>query len=324
MRLRQLHSDNRNWTTAGMLQSRAPVSFLRENSPSCRGRFDPFLQPSAVPVIFLLTVALTLFVSPQKATGQESFATPTDQSFTSEVDQTLQRYVELRPLKWDSKGPVDVLIALHGHGSDRWQYIRESRGECRGVREVASENGMLFISPDYRASTSWMGPAAEADLSQLIAILRKKYHVRHLYLAGGSMGGTSALIFAAIHPEEIAGVLAENATANMMEYDGFQDAVAASYGGSKKEKPEEYRRRSAELHADQLTMPIAFTLGGKDRVVPPDSVRRLVGSLQRKNASRILLIDDPQGGHATNLEDTIKAMRFLVQKVELEPSSPER
>ncbi len=138
------------------------------------------------------------------------------------------------------------------------------------------------------------------------------------------MGGTSALIFAAIHPEEIAGVLAENATANMMEYDGFQDAVAASYGGSKKEKPEEYRRRSAELHADQLTMPIAFTVGGKDRVVPPDSVRRLVGSLQRKNASRILLIDDPQGGHATNLEDTIKAMRFLVQKVELEPSSPER
>ena len=285
---------------------------------------DTFSRHSAALSTFLLIAALTLFVSIQEAVCEESFAEPADRSFTSQVDDSIQRYVELQPLKWDSKGSVDVLIALHGHGSDRWQYIRENRGECRGVREVAAENGMLFISPDYRGTTSWMGPTAEADLSQLIGILRTHYNVRHLYLAGGSMGGTSALIFAARHPDEISGVLAENATANMMEYNGFQDAIAASYGGTKKEIPQEYRSRSAELHVETLTMPIALTVGGKDRVVPPDSVRRLATHLQKHNADRILLLDDPSGGHATNLEDTIRAMRFLVEKVNQIQSQPDR
>lgn len=317
--------DELNAMTGPNLDSLEQMTFAAEpdHGPSRTGSRDSSFQPSAVRTFVLLAATFALSFSSVVPACEESFSAPTDQSFTSEVDQTVQRYVELRPLKWNSKEPCDVLIALHGHGSDRWQYIREPRGECRGVREVASENGMLFISPDYRASTSWMGPVAEADLSQLIRILRKKYNVRHLFLAGGSMGGTSALIFAALHPEEISGVLAENATANMIEYAGFQDAIAASYGGSKQEKLDEYRRRSAELHADKLTMPIAFTVGGEDRVVPPDSVRRLAESLQQLDASRILIIDDPQGGHATNLEDTVRAMRFLVQKVDLTSPSPE-
>ena len=285
---------------------------------------DCFFPYSAVSTTIIFAAAWLLLMAPQDAKSDEPFSDPVDHSFTSEFDQTLQRYVELRPQKLDSKSPLDVLIALHGHGSDRWQYIRETRGECRGVRQVAAENDMLFISPDYRAPTSWMGPAAEADTLQLIRYLRAKYKVRHLYLAGGSMGGTSALIFAALHPEEIDGVLAENATANMMEYQGFQDAVTVSYGGSKEENPDAYRRRSPELHSEKLTMPIALTVGGKDRVVPPDSVRRLANQLQQQDADRILLINDPNGGHATNLNDTIKAMRFLVQQVNQIQSQPER
>ena len=63
--------------------------------------------------------------------------------------------------------PHDLLVALHGHGSDRWQFIRDGRDECRGTREAAARHGAILVSPDYRAPTSWMGPKAEADLVQI-------------------------------------------------------------------------------------------------------------------------------------------------------------
>jgi pimeloyl-ACP methyl ester carboxylesterase len=172
---------------------------------------------------------------------------------------------------------------------------------------------MILVSPDYRASTSWMGPKAEADLVQIIGLLRGKYKIGHVVLSGGSMGGTSALIFAALHPELIDGVVAENGTANMIEYDKFQDAIAASYGGNKKQKPEEYKKRSPELYPEQFKMPVAFTVGGKDAMVPPDSVRRLAAKLTKMKKTEVLLIDRPDGGHATDYTDTVAGHEFVMQ-----------
>ncbi|GMV83444.1 MAG: hypothetical protein AMXMBFR7_46280 [Planctomycetota bacterium] len=235
-----------------------------------------------------------------------------DQEFKAQADGTVQRYVELLPPGFDPAKPHDLLIALHGHGSDRWQYIKEARGECKGARDVAAKHGLIFVSPDYRARTSWMGPLAEADVVQLIGLLRQKHKIGKVFLAGGSMGGTSVLIFAARHPELIAGVSSQNGTANLVEYENFLDAIAASYGGTKAQKPEEYRGRSPELMPEKLTMPLAFTVGGKDTAVPPDSVRRLAAALKAKGRQDVLLIDRPAAGHATNYEDTAAALEFVL------------
>eukprot|EP01051_Picozoa_sp_SAG22_P026304 SAG22_NODE_8233_length_672_cov_1.359511_1_plen_100_part_01 len=67
---------------------------------------------------------------------------------------------------------TDLLLALHGHGSDRKQFATSNRGECAGARAVAARHGMVYVSPDYRPTTSWMGPAAEADDVQLLRIIR--------------------------------------------------------------------------------------------------------------------------------------------------------
>ncbi|MBL8848272.1 MAG: alpha/beta fold hydrolase [Planctomycetaceae bacterium] len=264
--------------------------------------------------ILALAIGCTLLVG--RFTAADEPAPAVDREFTAAVDGSIQRYVEVRPAVFDPATPVDAVIALHGHGSDRWQYIQTDRGECRGVRDVAARHGMLLISPDYRAKTSWMGPQAEADVVQLIEILREKHDVRRIYLAGASMGGTAALIFAALHPELIDGVLSENGTANMVDYDQFQDAIRAAYGGSKQEVPEEYRRRSPELAAEKLTMPIAFTVGGEDALVPPDSVRRLAGQLAESGRKNVLLDDDPQRGHETGYDATVAAFEFVIRAVE--------
>ena len=133
-----------------------------------------------------------------------------DVTFKAQCDGTEQKYVLLFPKTFTASVPHDLLIALHGHGSDRWQFINQERDECRVARDFAAEHEMLFVSPDYRASTSWMGPKAEADVVQMITDLKQAYRVSRVFLCGGSMGGSSSLTFAVLHPELIDGVASMN------------------------------------------------------------------------------------------------------------------
>lgn len=237
-------------------------------------------------------------------------AEPMDVTFTAKLDQTEQRYVVVLPEGFEATSQHDVLVALHGHGSDRWQFVKDGRDECRAARDAAQKFHAIYVSPDYRAKTSWMGPAAEADLLQILSELKTKYRVAKVIVSGGSMGGTAALTFAALHPDQVDGVVSMNGTANLVEYRQFQDAIAVSFGGSKSDKPEEYRRRSAELQAKQLAMPIATTTGGQDKLVPPDSVLRLMESL-RKQGRRIHSRHRPDGGHDTKYADAMEAYEFV-------------
>ncbi len=254
------------------------------------------------------TLALLLL-----ATVSAFAAEPQDIVFKARIDGTEQRYVELMPEGFDAGKTHDVVLVLHGHGSDRWQFIKDLRGECKGVRDVAGKFGMMVVSPDYRAKTSWMGPKAEADVMQILKELRQKHQVGRVFVSGGSMGGTSALIFTALHPDLIAGVCSLNGTANMVDYENFQDAIVASYGGTKTEVPDEYKKRSAELWPEKFTMPVAVTTGGKDASVPPQSVLRLAGKLKEAKR-RVLSIHRENGGHSTTYEDTCLAMEFMLRE----------
>ena len=73
---------------------------------------------------------------------------PMDVAFVSRADMTEQRYVELMPPDFQSEKLHDVVLVFHGHGSDRWQFIRDHRDECRGVRDIAAQYGLILIAPD--------------------------------------------------------------------------------------------------------------------------------------------------------------------------------
>ncbi len=156
-----------------------------------------------------------------------------------------------------------------------------------------------------------MGPKAESDLLQIIERVRKDFHVDKIFLCGGSMGASSSLTFTALHPDLIAGVAAMNGTANHLEYDNFQDAIRASFGGTKQEIPMEYKNRSAEYWPERFTMPVAITASGKDATVPPDSVMRLADVL-KKMGRPVLLIYREDMGHTSRPEDARAALDFVI------------
>ena len=237
-----------------------------------------------------------------------------DVIFRAEIDDHEERYVQILPADFDPTQPHDLLLALHGHGSDRWQFVKQSRDECRAARDAAEKYRLIFVSPDYRAKTSWMGPTAEADVVQIINETKRRFKIRHVVVSGGSMGGTGSLTFAALHPELIDGVVAMNGTANLWEYENFQDAIRVSFGGDKLTAPAEYKRRSAEYAVERLKMPIACTTGGRDLSVPPDSVIRLMTELQKLDRPA-RLIHRPLGGHSTNYADAMEAYEFVLGRL---------
>lgn len=283
---------------------------MRETSTSTR--LTKFLANVVVGSVTLASACLCVvsFANAAPPLLQE----PQDVVFTARHDGSEQRYVLMLPEGFSKQRANTALVALHGHGSDRWQFVKQTRGECQAARDAAAKHGLLFVSPDYRVKTSWMGPAATADMLQLLDELRENYGVAKVIVSGGSMGGTSALAFAALHPSRVAGVVSLNGTANLVEYANFSAAITQSYGGTKQQVPEVYASRSAELHADVLTMPLAMTTGGKDTAVPPDSCLRLEKKL-RALERPVLLIHRPEGGHATNHADSLAAFEWVIERV---------
>jgi pimeloyl-ACP methyl ester carboxylesterase len=258
---------------------------------------------------FFTTLAMLIATMP---TWAGKLGEPKDIVFAASVDGTEQRYVELLPEHFEAGKEHHVLIALHGHGSDRWQCVSDPRDECRAARDIAARYDMIYISPDYRARTSWMNAKAEADLVQIIGDLRKKYRDGKVFLTGASMGGSAVLTFTALHPDLVAGVASLNGTANLVEYQNLQEAIAASFGGTKAEIPDEYKKRSAEFWPEKFTMPVAICAGGADASVPPQSVVRLANVLKAMKRP-VLLIYRENGGHNTTYEDTMAGLEFVIR-----------
>lgn len=261
--------------------------------------------------VFVL-LACVLNPQPEAAIDELGKWTIQDVSFVAHCDGTTQRYVVMLPQEFKAEQPHGVLIALHGHGADRWQFVRDPRDECRAARDVAAERQMIFVSPDYRAKTSWMGPRAEADVVQIIGELKHRYPIGKVFLCGGSMGGASSLTFAARHPDLISGVASMNGTANHLEYENFQDAISESFGGAKVDIPLEYKNRSAEYWPERFTMPVGITAGGKDASVPPQSVLRLARVLEILKREVMLIYREDQG-HSTTYDDAKAILEFIIK-----------
>ena len=266
--------------------------------------------------VLIVSLGLSTALAQNESFKIDGLDGPREVEFTARVDGSRQRYVEFLPAGYASNRACSLLVFLHGHGSDCWQITRGSQWqEIQAVCEAAARHGLILISPDYRATTSWMGPLAEADLVQILEEQKQRHRLRRILLSGGSMGGTSVLIFTALHPELVHGVISLNGTANMMEFTGFPEAIAASYGGNKEAKADEYARRSPELAPGRFkALPIAFTAGGRDTVVPPQSVLRFSKELARQNPGQVLMLYREAEGHSTSAQDVMAALEFVIER----------
>lgn len=236
-----------------------------------------------------------------------------DVSFTAKCDATEQKYAMLLPQGFDPSKDHDLLVMFHGMYGDRWQLHQLSHhGPSQAMLEVAQENDLIVVTPDYRLD-EWMGPRGEADSLQIIEEIKGKYGIRKVFISGGSMGGSAVLTLAVLHPNLFDGVLSFNGTANYLEYPNYQDYIQKGFGGTKSEIPLEYKNRSAEYWPERFVMPVGIVVGNDDGAVPPHSCRRLADVL-KKLSRDVLFIGRDNIGHGATYEDARAVFEFVLGK----------
>lgn len=207
--------------------------------------------------------------------------------------------------------PQAILISLHGHYGNETQMMTEDiyEGAFGKLRRECWRRHWAYLCPWYGGNT-WMGPLAEAGLADLFALLQERWPRRPIYLQGGSMGGTSALIFAVRRPKDVAGVIARCPAADIEAYyhwararanlnptlQNIANAIRLHYtvGGGSLQK--ELRARSVLQQAERLTMPVHLAHGAADELIPGHWTRALAEKLHRLGRP-VYYEEIPDGNH---------------------------
>lgn len=203
------------------------------------------------------------------------------------------------------------LVCLHGHGSHGDQLYTRPDIRAKWLPEFLGR-GLGVLTPNLR-DNAWMGPAAVQDLDDLLDTIRAEFGGETFLFASGSMGGTGNLIYAALRPQNVAGVIARGAACDLASYYAWcreretgkavlgqiADAIAANYGGTPEANPGVYRAHSALHHAARLTMPIFLAHGAEDATIPVSQARVLVGQLS--DHPNLVYLEIPDGNHDSPL-----------------------
>jgi len=201
-------------------------------------------------------------------------------------------------------GCDDWVVMIHGHGSAGNQLF--VRPDLRDTwLPLFRREGVGLLTLHLRGN-AWMSPAAAEDLTALLVWLRRLHPLARFILASGSMGGTSNLIYAAVHPEQVQGVIALCPATDLADYLAWcrgrtppvlreiEAAIRSAYGGGPEDQPAVYRRHSAVAQARALTMPVVVAHAEADAIIPVEQSRRLAAALPAEAPFRYREIP---GGH---------------------------
>jgi pimeloyl-ACP methyl ester carboxylesterase len=222
--------------------------------------------------------------------------------FSSALDNNLDWAVLTPP----PAGHNDWLVFLHGHGSFGDQiYVRKDIRD-QWLPHITSKK-LGILGANIRGN-SWMNPQAAYDLAALIHWLKSEKKARNIILVGGSMGGTSALIFAGLHPELLDAVVALCPASDLSTYVPWcdqrrdqipilaqlSDTIKERYQGSPSENPDVYAKHNAVANAHKLKMPVTVCQATGDRTIPVEQARAFAQKLSGKMTFRYLELT---GGH---------------------------
>ena len=177
-----------------------------------------------------------------------------------------------------------LLVYFYGRGRSH-RDVKE-RAELRPLFDLALERGFIVLSPDL-GPDHWMGVEAEKKTRTTIEFALDVLSVdeRRIHLLGASMGGLSALVFAALHSDLVASVCSVMGATDyeaLHREEAFRDSIERALGGRPGEIPKVYRARSPTHNVEKLRqVPVLLIHGSKDEVIPPGHSRRLYEALSR-------------------------------------------
>lgn len=185
----------------------------------------------------------------------------------------------------------NTIVYLHGSFANADQIF--TRQDIRGFWLSRITNGGHPLLSVNMRGTSYMSPAATADMTDLFDHARSEFQCENFVLLGGSGGASSALAYAVLHPENVHGVIAMGMCDILarLEFARKSDntvlqelakCVFSAYGGPPEKRPQLYQDRSVLRHLDKLSMPIVLTMGENDALIPVVETRKIASAMRNK------------------------------------------
>lgn len=203
------------------------------------------------------------------------------------------------------------IVALHGHGACGDQlYTRKDVRTIWLPEFLATGGGIITLN---LRGNAWMCPSAAADLHAVMHYLRAEHGLEKTIFCSGSMGGTSNLIYGVLHPEDVNAIVARGAATDLASYYDWcltqplpilkeiAEAIKTAYGAAPDQAPDLYRRHSTLANHARLTVPVYFSHGGADAIIPVEQARRLAEEVRGRN--NFAYYEVPGGDHDSPLHD---------------------
>jgi predicted esterase len=210
-------------------------------------------------------------------------------AYRSPVDETLQPYRLFVPDAYEGTKPAPLVIALHGAGGDENDFFDGYRESP--LKPEAERLGFLVVCPKGRAPNSGYRGAAERDVFDVLAEVRREYRIdsRRVFLMGHSMGAFATWRLAAEHPDLFA-------------------ALGMISGGGDPREANKFR-----------DIPQYVVHGELDQVVPVARSRTMVEALKKAGAL-VVYVELPGAGHYDSVAPQLRPMlEFFAGHARSEP-----
>ena len=199
-------------------------------------------------------------------------------------------------------------------------------GSVHILREMVSQ-GYIVIAPDYRGSTGYgrsfyenidYGGLENEDVMAARDYMVECYDIvdpDRVGIIGWSHGGMITLMNLLRYPEKFvcgyAGVPVSDVAYRLSYQEpAYSDNYTVPYhiGGTPREKPEEYARRSPVTYAKQLTKPLRIVTCANDDDVSVTEVQRMIDSLTFYNRNfEYKVFPKMPGAHSFERIDSMEA-----------------
>lgn len=237
--------------------------------------------------------------------------------FTSDVDG-LRDWGLVLPSSSDT-----WVVFVHGHGSGGDQLFTRPDMRDSWLPDVR-KRGLGILTVNVRGN-SWMCPSAARDVNCVLGYAREKWGVKKFVFASGSMGATSNLIYAVLHPEDVAGVVALCPATDLSGYHAWCEkstspiaqeiakTIERFYGGRLKDRRSVYAAHSAMANAAKLRMPVYVCHGNADAIIPVSQSRQLVGRMG--DTASFAYVEIPDGDHEAPLGSFAEGFDWVLRKL---------
>lgn len=212
----------------------------------------------------------------------------------------------------NGKTPFKAIVYNRG-GSGNFSMLNDS-----DTAQICSYSNRVVIASNYRGSSGSTGKDefGGEDLNDVIKLIDlcenfEFVDMTDLCVAGVSRGGMMSYLSAKTD-DRVKRIIAVSAPTDLIEMYGeredMQDVLTGCIGGSPKDLPEEYEKRSAIYWADKINVPVLIIHSKGDETVSYNQAEEMTEKLKEynKDYSFISYDDNIHGFHNEDIEIIVK------------------